>query len=75
MTAELQQILTLTLVALAACVMLWRLASPWFRGDKSSGCATGCGSCPANKTLEQTPTGQPLVQLQMPAKSRRPGGA
>jgi hypothetical protein len=69
MTAELQQIVALALVALAAAVLLWRVAAPWFRGKKSSGCSTGCGHCPANQNREQTPTGMPLVQLQLP-KSR-----
>jgi hypothetical protein len=70
MTADLQQIVALTLVAIAACALLWRVAGPWFRGGKSSGCSTGCGHCPANKSQGEAPTGQPLVQIQLPGKSR-----
>jgi hypothetical protein len=69
MSPELQQFIALSLVALAALSIFWRLAAPWFRAEKSSGCSTGCGQCPANQNREQTPTGLPLVQLQLP-KSR-----
>lgn len=69
MSPDLQQSLTLTIVALAAIAVLWRLAAPWFRGEKSSGCTTGCGSCPANKAdVSRTELGQPLVQIQLPVK-------
>jgi len=71
MSPELQQILALAIVAIAATTMLWRVAAPWFRGEKSSGCSTGCGQCPANREREATPAGMPLVQIQLPSKPAR----
>jgi hypothetical protein len=71
MSPELQQYVTLTIVALAASVVFWWLVAPWFRAEKSSGCSTGCGQCPANPEREATPAGMPLVQIQLPGKPAR----
>jgi hypothetical protein len=71
MTAELQQIVAIVIVALAAASLLWRITAPWVRGQKASGCSTGCGQCPANQSAGQSPSGLPLVQIQLSKPQRK----
>lgn len=70
MSPELQQSLTLAIVALAAGAMAYRLLWPWFGTKTDADCSAGCGSCPANKDAARTELGQPLVQIQMSVKKQ-----
>ena len=70
MSPELQQYIALAIVAAAAATLLWRFARPWFGTRGTHDCASGCGSCPANKQAAVTDLGQPLVQIQ-PLKKHR----
>lgn len=55
------QNIVVALIVLSAAIYLLRRASKYVLPGGKHGCATGCGSCPSNKTPADSPAG--LIQL------------
>ncbi|QDT35669.1 hypothetical protein [Stratiformator vulcanicus] len=62
MSPALQTAIALTVVAIAAGSLIWRAMRRFF-GGTSSGCGTGCGSCPTSAATND----KPVVQLSLSA--------
>ncbi len=60
-----QDVIALTLVALASVYLSYRLFGSLLPGrlaSKSTACASGCGSCPANATHASPTSSQTLIR-------------